>query len=144
MLREPERSLKRNSPITCIEPTFDPARSPALVRGGLIADSLYGSHCAGMEAKMTPEEKQAYEWALNQKFNSVAARYARVLAQYIERTVQIEDNGIVGQMFFVEAPNFEGDAEVLGVNDDDTVRVRSDWSGAIYTVDEAHLTRTSA
>lgn len=34
--------------------------------------------------EMTQEEKQAYEWALNQEFNSVAARYARVLAKYIE------------------------------------------------------------
>lgn len=29
---------------------------------------------------MTPEEKQAYEWAINQNFPSVAARYARILA----------------------------------------------------------------
>lgn len=34
---------------------------------------------------MTPLEKQAYDWALNQKYESVSARYARILAQYIER-----------------------------------------------------------
>lgn len=34
---------------------------------------------------MTQEEKQAYEWALKQQFESVAARNARVLAKYIGR-----------------------------------------------------------
>lgn len=34
---------------------------------------------------MTPLEKQAYEWALNQKYESVSARYARTLAGVIER-----------------------------------------------------------
>ena len=92
---------------------------------------------------MTPEEKQAYEWALNQKFNSVAASHARALAQYIQRTMQI-DNGIVGKIFFVEAPDFEGMAEVTGVNDDDTVRLRADWSGQIYTVYKAHLSQQAA
>ena len=35
--------------------------------------------------EMTTEEKQAYEWALKQQFQSVSARYARLLAQYIQR-----------------------------------------------------------
>ena len=34
---------------------------------------------------MTEEEVQAYKWVLNQIFQSVAARYARILAKYIER-----------------------------------------------------------
>ena len=34
---------------------------------------------------MTDEELKAYNWALSQPFPSVAARYARILAKYIER-----------------------------------------------------------
>lgn len=34
---------------------------------------------------MTDEQKQAYEWALNQQYQSVAARYARTLAEYIRQ-----------------------------------------------------------
>lgn len=33
---------------------------------------------------MTPEQKQAYEWAKNQSYNSVAARYAKLLAEAID------------------------------------------------------------
>lgn len=33
---------------------------------------------------MTHEEQTAFDWALNQKHNSVAARYARILAKYIQ------------------------------------------------------------
>ena len=33
---------------------------------------------------MTDIQKQAYEWALNQKYTSIAADYARVLAEYIQ------------------------------------------------------------
>lgn len=35
--------------------------------------------------QMTNKEKQAYEWAMNQDFFSVAAKNAKVLAEYIER-----------------------------------------------------------
>ena len=34
---------------------------------------------------MNTEEKQAYDWALKQDFQSVAARYARTLVKYIEK-----------------------------------------------------------
>ena len=34
---------------------------------------------------MTDEQKQAYEWALNQQYQSVAAKYARTLAEYIRQ-----------------------------------------------------------
>lgn len=34
---------------------------------------------------MTKEEEHAYNWAREQQFQSVAARYARVLAGYIQR-----------------------------------------------------------
>ena len=87
---------------------------------------------------MTPEEKRAYEWALNQKFNSVAASYARILAQYIQRAIQIDDS-IIGKQFLVESPDFEGVATALGVNNDDTVRVQDDYSGEIHTVNKEHL-----
>lgn len=33
---------------------------------------------------MTPEQKQAYEWAKNQNYTSVAARYAKVLADLVD------------------------------------------------------------
>jgi len=36
--------------------------------------------------EMTEEEKQAYNWALKQEFQSVAARDARILAKYIQRS----------------------------------------------------------
>jgi len=39
------------------------------------------------DTEMTPMEKQAYEWALNQRHLSVAASYARVLAEYIRRAL---------------------------------------------------------
>lgn len=32
---------------------------------------------------MTPEQRQACEWALKQNFGSVSARYAKILALYI-------------------------------------------------------------
>ena len=39
---------------------------------------------------MTREEEMAYEWALKQSFPSVAARYARRLAEYIRRVRDAE------------------------------------------------------
>ena len=35
--------------------------------------------------QMTNDERIAYEWAIKQQFQSVAARYARTLAKYIKR-----------------------------------------------------------
>lgn len=34
---------------------------------------------------MLKEEKEAYEWAKNQQYQSVAARYARILANYTDK-----------------------------------------------------------
>ena len=39
---------------------------------------------------MTGEVKKAYEWALNQNYQSIAARYARVLAESIRSAVAEE------------------------------------------------------
>ena len=36
--------------------------------------------------QMTNDERIAYEWAIKQQFQSVAARYARTLAKYIKRS----------------------------------------------------------
>jgi len=47
--------------------------------------------------------------------------------------------GIVGKMFLVESGGFEGLAEVLSVNNDDTVNVRSDYTGAIHIVTKDDL-----
>lgn len=33
---------------------------------------------------MTEKQKQAYNWAKNQKFTSVAAQYARILAELVD------------------------------------------------------------
>lgn len=33
---------------------------------------------------MTPEQKQAYDWAKNQNYTSVAAQYAKVLAGLVD------------------------------------------------------------
>lgn len=41
--------------------------------------------------KMTKDEKQAYEWALKQEYNSVAAKYSKILAKYIERMKDIKN-----------------------------------------------------
>ena len=35
---------------------------------------------------MNEEEKLAYEWAKNQKYQSVAAQYAKILSDYIDHT----------------------------------------------------------
>jgi len=38
----------------------------------------------GGRKKMNGEEKQAYEWAKNQNYQSVATRYSKILADYID------------------------------------------------------------
>ncbi len=40
------------------------------------------------QPNMTDDEAYAYQWALNQKFQSVAARYARTLAKFIRRNAE--------------------------------------------------------
>jgi len=47
------------------------------------------SASAGVMPPMTGEELQAYKWAQNQSFQSVSARYARVLAEYIEKVIAV-------------------------------------------------------
>lgn len=47
--------------------------------------------------QMTDEEKQAYKWAMNQDFFSVAAKNAKVLAEYIERNT-LEPDQVVSQV----------------------------------------------
>jgi hypothetical protein len=50
--------------------------------------------------EMSPKEKGAYEWALSQNFTSVAAGYARTLAEYIQRAVLAEkkEDGITSPL----------------------------------------------
>lgn len=44
---------------------------------------------------MTEEENEAYKWAMQQGFQSVAARYSKVLAKYIERNaLELPKSGI--------------------------------------------------
>jgi hypothetical protein len=40
--------------------------------------------------RMTDKEKAAYQWALNQDFTSVAATYAKTLAECIQRNQQMQ------------------------------------------------------
>jgi|GEM_PF-6082612 len=47
---------------------------------------------------MTTEEKKAFEWALNQNYNSVAATYARILAKYIRNNAE-EENRLEDMLF---------------------------------------------
>ena len=39
---------------------------------------------------MTHEEQTAFDWVLNQNYNSVAATYARILAKYIQANAGAE------------------------------------------------------
>jgi hypothetical protein len=39
--------------------------------------------------RMTADERYAYEWSIRQQFSSVAARYARSLAQFIKANEDI-------------------------------------------------------
>lgn len=41
-----------------------------------------------MNISMTNEQKRAYEWAMKQNFQSVAARYAKVLAELVQSVFQ--------------------------------------------------------
>lgn len=36
--------------------------------------------------KLKSNEQEAYEWALSQQYNSVAAQYARLLAQAVKQS----------------------------------------------------------
>jgi len=51
----------------------------------------------------------------------------------------VEVDGIVGKIYFVESPGFEGYAVVKSVNDDDTVNVLCEYSGRIHIVEKDHL-----
>ena len=55
-----------------------------------------------------------------------------------------DKDSIIGKTFFIEGPSFEGFAEVLGVNDDDTVNIRSSYSGKIYIVEKDDLSYEEA
>lgn len=41
---------------------------------------------------MTPDVKQALKWALNQDYRSVAAQYAKVLAEELEKMQEHQHN----------------------------------------------------
>ena len=59
---------------------------------------------------MTVEQKQAYEWAKNQNYTSVAARYAKVLADMVDELSTRNESG--------PAQRFECDAEHCAYNPD--------------------------
>jgi len=52
----------------------------------------------------------------------------------------LKNTGIVGKPYFVESSGYEGIAIVLSVNNDDTVNVRSDYTGQIHIVEKDDLT----
>lgn len=43
-------------------------------------------------SRMTEEQQEAYEWAKNQNYQSVAARYAKLLADYITECISVPEN----------------------------------------------------
>lgn len=57
----------------------------------------------------------------------------------ILKRIMPDHNSIIGKMYMVRASGFEGFATILGVNDDDTIHVRSYWSGEIYKVEKNDL-----
>ncbi len=59
--------------------------------------------------KMTKEEQEAFDWAINQEYQSVAARYARTLAKYIQRNHDYGEVYAVSDKYVpVEIPAAEG------------------------------------
>lgn len=52
-----------------------------------ITTKQYVEHAYKPRLEVIPstEERMAYDWAIDQDFQSVAARYARVLAKYLQR-----------------------------------------------------------
>lgn len=88
-----------------------------------------------MRVELSPTGK--FEINLGDGVTHVLSREKALrLAAWIE---ELADDGIVGKVFFVEAPGFEGYATVLGVNNDDTVRVKSSYTGEIYIVSKDDL-----
>jgi len=59
---------------------------------------------------MTEEQEQAYDWALTQQFNSVAARYARTLALYIKENEEYIRAGMDVEALY---PNWRNKFESL-------------------------------
>jgi len=59
---------------------------------------------------MTEEQKQAYDWALHQQYNSVAARYARILALYIKENEEYTQGGMEVETLY---PNWRNKFESL-------------------------------
>ena len=63
---------------------------------------------------MTSTEKQAYDWAIKQMFQSVSADYARKLAQYIERShKQLEEAHVQVDKWIKEAGDLQTDLAKL-------------------------------
>jgi hypothetical protein len=52
------------------------------------ARSLAGQKGVVLMFKLTSDEKKALDWALNQNFGSVAARYSKILATALKRAMK--------------------------------------------------------
>ena len=66
---------------------------------------------------MNEEEKLAYEWAKNQKYQSVAAQYAKILSDYIDHTRDLLEQDAE------EIENVYGKETVLSVKIRDSLRI---------------------
>lgn len=63
----------------------------------MVASLIQGPLAKGKKhimMEMTAEERVAFDWACQQQHQSVAARYARILAHYIARQAVEPDNNI--------------------------------------------------
>ena len=67
--------------------------------------------------QMNEEEKLAYEWAKNQKYQSVAAQYAKILSDYIDHTRDLLEQAAE------EIENVYGKETVLSVKIRDSLRI---------------------
>ena len=66
---------------------------------------------------MNEEEKLAYEWAKNQKYQSVEAQYAKILSDYIDHTRDLLEQAAE------EIENVYGKETVLSVKIRDSLRI---------------------
>lgn len=86
----------------------------------------------------TPEESLLLTIIIFSAMLLLINQFARTIKQF-SGTEKSRNLDQIENVWLVESPNFEGLAEVLSVNDDDTVNVRSDYTGAIHIVNKSDL-----
>ena len=92
------------------------------------------------EDKMDDTTQQAYDWAINQNYQTVAADYARTLAQYIEKIsaiAEIRKPKSVAAGPWLDGKDAPKDGRMILASWDngrryDVVRWRETWFECIY------------